>query len=109
MCRDKDGDDDDIVIRLPLQLSRTSRASASRYAFPTVREVHTQFVNRAGARVVTMGDYGWSMDFGTSQGSVAVEYGRVFPPHLLFVCLSNNLKPFFFMILSLRSILMNGR
>ena len=22
-------------------------------------------------------DYGWSMDFGTSQGSVAVEYGRV--------------------------------
>ena len=25
----------------------------------------------------TMGDYGWSMDFGTSQGSVAVEYGRV--------------------------------
>ena len=23
------------------------------------------------------GDYGWSMDFGTSQGSVAVEYGRV--------------------------------
>ena len=26
---------------------------------------------------VTMGDYGWSMDFGTSQGSVAVEYGRV--------------------------------
>ena len=44
--RDKDGDDDDIVIRLPLhQLSRTSPASASRYAFPTVREVHTQFVN----------------------------------------------------------------
>ena len=25
----------------------------------------------------TMGDYGWSMDSGTSQGSVAVEYGRV--------------------------------
>ena len=24
-----------------------------------------------------MGDYGWSMDSGTSQGSVAVEYGRV--------------------------------
>ena len=24
-----------------------------------------------------MGDYGWSMDFGTSKGSVAVEYGRV--------------------------------
>ena len=24
-----------------------------------------------------MGDYGWSMNFGTSQGSVAVEYGRV--------------------------------
>ena len=24
-----------------------------------------------------MGDYVWSMDFGTSQGSVAVEYGRV--------------------------------
>ena len=44
--RDKDGDDDDIVIRLPLhQLSRTSPASASRYAFPTVRKVHTQFVN----------------------------------------------------------------
>ena len=44
--RDKDGDDDDIVIRLPLhELSRTSPASASRYAFPTVRKVHTQFVN----------------------------------------------------------------
>ena len=44
--RDKDGDDDDIVIRLPLhELSRTSPASASRYAFPTVRQVHTQFVN----------------------------------------------------------------
>ena len=44
--RDKDGDDDDIVVRLPLhELSRTSPASASRYAFPTVREVHTQFVN----------------------------------------------------------------
>ena len=27
--------------------------------------------------VKNMGDYGWSMDFGTSQGSVAVEYGRV--------------------------------
>ena len=24
-----------------------------------------------------MGDYGWSMDSGTSQGSAAVEYGRV--------------------------------
>ena len=33
-----------------------------------------------------MGDYGWSMDFGTSQGSVAVEYGRVLG-YLLFVCL----------------------
>ena len=26
---------------------------------------------------VTMGDYGWSMNFDTSQGIVAVEYGRV--------------------------------
>ena len=26
---------------------------------------------------LAMGDYGWSMDSGTSQGSVAVEYGRV--------------------------------
>ena len=25
----------------------------------------------------TMGDYGWSMNFDTSQGIVAVEYGRV--------------------------------
>ena len=28
-------------------------------------------------KIMAMGDYGWSMDFGTSQGSVAVEYGRV--------------------------------
>ena len=27
--------------------------------------------------MVTMGDYGWSIDFDTSQGIVAVEYGRV--------------------------------
>ena len=26
---------------------------------------------------VSMGGYGWSMNFGTSQGSVAVEYGWV--------------------------------
>ena len=30
---------------------------------------------RAHRRETSMGDYGWSMDFGTSQGSVAVEYG----------------------------------
>ena len=28
-------------------------------------------------KIMAMGDYGWSMDSGTSQGSVAVEYGRV--------------------------------
>ena len=35
-------------------------------------------INSGNSKVtMAMGDYGWSMDFGTSQGSVAVEYGRV--------------------------------
>ena len=28
-------------------------------------------------KLLTMGDYGWSMDFDTPQGIDAVEYGRV--------------------------------
>ena len=35
-----------------------------------------------------MGDYGWSMDFGTSQGSVAVEHDRV----LEFIYYKENIK-----------------
>jgi hypothetical protein len=30
-----------------------------------------------GKETMTMGDYGWSMDFDTPQGIDAVEYGRV--------------------------------
>ena len=54
----------------PVRRSATS-------AWPLCRSKEGVYLPPQGKEMVTMGDYGWSIDFDTSQGIVAVEYGRV--------------------------------